>query len=245
MTTRLLLLRCKKLLYCATHPWCWQPLRHGVAPSMDQATMLRALDFDLLLDAGANKGQFTLMTTHVHPTVPVHAYEPHPGEAKTFRVIHRRNPKVVLHELALGESEGSADLIISKRTDSSSLLPAAKTLSELFSGTEPSGETCAVRVSQLDAFALHWQSARKALLKIDVQGYELQVLQGARQALKHCAYVYVESSDIVLYEGQALFDEVKGFLEGEGFQLKSRSHEDIIDGRLIQADYLFERSLHD
>jgi FkbM family methyltransferase len=243
MTTRLLLLRWKKLLYCATHPWCWQPLRHGVAPSMDQAEMLRGLDFDLLLDVGANKGQFTLMTTHVHPTVSVHAYEPHPGEAKTFRAIHGRNAEVILHEIALGEQEGTAELIISKRTDSSSLLPAAQTLSDLFSGTEASGETCTVRVAPLDAFPLHWQNASKGLLKIDVQGYELQVLKGARQALKHCAYVYVESSDIVLYEGQALFEEVKTFLEGEGFELKSRSHEDIIGGRLIQADYLFERRL--
>jgi FkbM family methyltransferase len=209
---------------------------------MDQAVMLRGLNFDLLLDAGANKGQFTLMTTHVQPAVPVHAYEPHPGEAKTFRAIHGRNAKVVLHEMALGEEEGAANLIISKRTDSSSLLPAAKTLSDLFSGTEPSGDTCTVRVAPLDAFPLHWQSASRALLKIDVQGYELQVLKGARAALKHCAYVYVESSDIVLYEGQALFDEVKALLEGEGFRLKSRSHEDIVDGKLIQADYLFERS---
>jgi len=96
-------------------------------------------------------------------------------------------------------------------------------------------------VAPLDAFPLHWQNAKRALLKIDVQGYELQVLKGARQALKHCAYVYVESSDIVLYEGQALFDEVKAFLEGEDFKLKSRSHEDIVDGNLIQADYLFSK----
>ena len=207
--------------------------------------MLRELDFDLLLDAGANKGQFTLMATHVRPKAGVHAYEPHPGEANTFRAIHGKNPKVTLHEMALGEAESNAKLIISKRTDSSSLLPAAKTLSELFSETEPSGNTCTVRVAPLDAFPLHWQNASKALLKIDVQGYELSVLRGARQALKHCAYVYVESSNIVLYKGQALFDEVKAFLESEGFQLKSRSHEDIIDGKLIQADYLFERSLHD
>jgi FkbM family methyltransferase len=241
VTTRLLLLRWKKLIYCATHPWCWQPLRHGVAPSIDQAAMLRDLDFDLLLDAGANRGQFTLMATRVHRAVPVHAYEPHPGEAKTFRAIHGSNPKVVLHELALGEKEGNAELIISKQTDSSSLLPAAKALGALFAGTEPSGENCMVCVAPLDAFPLHWRNASKALLKVDVQGYELQVLKGARQALKHCAYVYVESSDVVLYEGQALFDEVKAFLEGEGFQLKSRSHEDIIDGKLIQADYLFAR----
>jgi FkbM family methyltransferase len=241
VTTRLLLLRWKKLIYCASHPWCWQPLRHGVAPSIDQAAMLRDLDFDLLLDAGANKGQFTLMATRVRRGVPVHAYEPHPGETKTFRAVHGRNGKVVLHELALGEREGNAELIISKQTDSSSLLPAAQTLSDLFSGTEASGETCTVRVAPLDAFPLHWQNASKALLKIDVQGYELQVLKGARQALKHCTYVYVESSDIVLYEGQALFDEVKAFLEREGFKLKSRSHEDIVDGKLIQADYLFGR----
>ena len=204
--------------------------------------MLRSLDFDLLLDAGANKGQFTLIATHVRPGVPVHAYEPHPGEAKTFRAIHGGNTNVVLHEIALGEEDGAADLIISKRTDSSSLLPPAQKLSELFQGTEASGETCTVRVAPLDGFPLHWQNAQRALLKIDVQGFELSVLKGARNVLEHCAYVYVESSDVVLYEGQALFDEVKPFLEEQGFRLKSRSHEDIIVGKLIQADYLFERA---
>lgn len=241
MTTRLLLLRWKKLAYCSTHPWCWRPLSLGVAPSVDQAAMLRRLDFDVLLDAGANKGQFTLMAAHVRPDAGVHAYEPHPGEAKTFQAIHGRNPNVVLHELALGEGEGTADLIISKRTDSSSLLPAAGALSDLFAGTEPSGERCEVRVAPLDAFPRHWQSAKRALLKIDVQGFELSVLKGARKALQHCAYVYVESSDVVLYEGQALFVEIKAFLEAEGFRLVSRNHEDIINGKLIQADYLFER----
>jgi hypothetical protein len=47
---------------------------------------------------------------------------------------------------------------------------------------------------------------------------------------------------VELYQGQALFDEVSAFLEGNGFRKTRRLNEDIIDGKLIQADYLFERT---
>ena len=113
-------------------------------------------------------------------------------------------------------------------------------LPKLFKNTEHHA-TERVRVARLDSFPEHWQHAQRAFLKIDVQGLELQVLQGAPEALKHCAYVYVECSHVELYRGQALFDDVKTFLEERGFHVTKRLNEDVIAGKLIQADYLFER----
>ena len=82
----------------------------------------------------------------------------------------------------------------------------------------------------------------RGLLKIDVQGYELEVLRGAVQALKHCAYVYVECSEVPLYDGQALRPAVHEFLEKQSFVYRSRHNETCdSDGKVIQADYLFER----
>jgi FkbM family methyltransferase len=241
MTTRLLLLRWKKLFYCATHPWCWQPLRCGVAPAINQAPILRKLDYDLLLDIGAHQGQFSLIALHTRPGVPIVAYEPQSGAADTFRKVIPEVGTVTLHQLALGDSEGHAEINISRRTDSSSLLPTSAELPKLFKDTEHHARE-RVRVARLDNFPEHWQEARRAFLKIDVQGLELQVLRGAKEALKHCAYVYVECSHVELYQGQALFDEVNAFLGQNGFCKTKRLNEDIIDGRLIQADYLFERT---
>jgi FkbM family methyltransferase len=241
MTKRLLLLRWKKLFFCATHPWCWQPLRHGVAPSMDQAVILRGLDFDLLLDAGANKGQFTLISRHVKPQVPVQAFEPHPGEAETFRKVHGKCRTVTLHQVALGEREETLPLLVCNRADSSSFLTPSDVLPKIISGTEPSGVTVSVPVVPLDVMPAAWRDAARALLKIDVQGFELNVLKGAAEALGHCGYVYVECSEVPLYEGQALREDVARFLRGHGFRQVGRYHEDKYQGVLVQADYLFAR----
>jgi FkbM family methyltransferase len=241
MTTRLALLRWQKLFYCLTQPWCWRPLRHGVAPAINQRNVLRSCDHDLLLDVGAHQGQFSLIALHTKPSVPIVAYEPQSGAADTFRKVIAEAGHVTLHQLALGDSESHAEINISRRTDSSSLLPTSAELPKLFKDTEHYSKE-RVSVARLDSFPEHWQEARRAFLKIDVQGLELQVLRGAKEALKHCAYVYVECSHVELYQGQALFDEVNAFLEKNGFRTTKRLNEDIIDGRLIQADYLFERT---
>jgi hypothetical protein len=93
----------------------------------------------------------------------------------------------------------------------------------------------------LDEFQEVWYSARNALLKLDVQGFELSVLKGARSALKHCAFVYAECSEVALYSGQPLFHEVEAFLASEGFKPVKRSNEQWVRSKLIQADHLFER----
>ena len=240
MSKRLVLLRWKKLFYCATHPWCWHTLRHGVAPAINQTSVIRNSDYDLLLDVGAHQGQFSVMAHYIRPRVAIMAYEPQSAAADIFRAVLNRATNVTLHQIALGDADAEVEMNISRRSDSSSLLPTSEELPKLFKNTEHHA-TERVRVARLDSFPEHWQHAQRAFLKIDVQGLELQVLQGAPEALKHCAYVYVECSHVELYRGQALFDDVKTFLEERGFHVTKRLNEDVIAGKLIQADYLFER----
>ena len=81
-----------------------------------------------------------------------------------------------------------------------------------------------------------------ALLKLDVQGYELSALQGCGALLDRFRYVYVEASFIELYVGQALASEVVSFLLSRGFRLMcvaNLSHGKSI--RPIQADFLFAK----
>jgi FkbM family methyltransferase len=237
---RLKLLKAQKALYGLTHPWCWRALARGVAPAINQAEVLRSTGHDLLLDVGAHKGQFTLMGRRANPAVRVHAYEPQSAQARIFHSLHGRDPMVTLHQTALGDAAGSSELHISRRTDSSSFLPASNLLTELFEDTQHEGSE-RVSVARLDDFPEHWGDARKALLKIDVQGFELNVLRGAEEALRHCGHVYAECSHVVLYEGQALFEEIEAFLAARGFRQQVRRNEDLNDGAIIQADYLFSR----
>lgn len=239
---RLFQLRAAKLSFALSRPRCWRALRHGVAPSVEHRSTLATLDPDLLLDVGANRGQFSLWARTLRPGLRIHAYEPLPAEAVIYRKVMGHQPGVELHELALGATPGKAELHVSRRADSSSLLPIGRMQTELFPSTEEVG-TVTVQVATLDSLREHWISARRALLKLDVQGFELSVLQGAKQALQHCRWVYAECSHVPLYGGQALYPEVEQFLAGEGFRpVRQANEQHDRAGQLIQADYLFERS---
>lgn len=212
-----------------------------MAPSIEQLSVLGFLNYDALLDVGANRGQFSLISKFLFPTVPIQAYEPFPPEALKFKKALAPWTDVGLHPVALGSKHDEEEFHVSKSSDSSSILPIGALQKRLFPSTSEVS-TCRVPVAPLDSFPEHWNSAYRALLKIDVQGYELEVLRGAVQALKHCAYVYVECSEVPLYDGQALRPAVQEFLEQHGFAHRSH-HNETRDsqGMLIQADYLFER----
>jgi len=236
------MLRLQKLFYCLRRPWCWKPLLSGVAPSIEHSSAVKNLFFDVLLDVGANRGQFSLLSKIWFSTIPIRAYEPFLPEAATFKKALSGFTDIALYQVALGSKSETVDFHISKNADSSSVLPIGKLQKQLFPATVEAFR-CRVPVEPLDSFPDHWKSASRAFLKIDVQGYELEVLRGALKALRHCAYVFVECSEVSLYEGQALRPEVQSFLEKQGFLLRSR-HNETYDkkGNLIQADYLFDRA---
>ncbi|MHB8311541.1 MAG: FkbM family methyltransferase [Metallibacterium sp.] len=80
------------------------------------------------------------------------------------------------------------------------------------------------------------------MLKLDVQGYELQALRGCETLLEAFAWVYCECSFVELYAGQALADAVIAWLRARGFGLLGAYNmANDRDGRVVQADFLFGR----
>lgn len=234
-------LKLKKAAFSLTHPRCWNALRFGVAPAIEHRPVLVGLDCDLIIDVGANRGQFSLISRLVKPDVPILAFEPIPTEAEVYRRATSGFANILLHQTALGENGGEAEIHLSRSADSSSLLPIGETQRKLFRDTDEIG-TLKIPVKRLDDFQSEWEKYSRILLKIDVQGFELSVLKGAVEVLKNCAYVYAECSETELYVGQALYRDVADFLEQRGFRSQSRHNETVVDGKLVQADYLFVRS---
>jgi FkbM family methyltransferase len=233
-------MKLRKVWFSARHPRCWKPLMRGVAPTLEHLDVIRGIACDRLIDVGANRGQFSLLFRVLHPTTPIDAFEPLPGEAAVYRAVFSGDARTVLHPCALGETAGTATLHVSRKADSSSLLPIGELQSSLFPDTDEVGVQT-VPVSTLDAEEAVWSSSREALLKLDVQGFEMSVLKGARRALRHCRHVYAECSTLALYQGQALYPEVEAFLRAEGFAVRQRVNDQMSEGGLVQADYLFTR----
>lgn len=215
--------------------------RHRVTAGVEHARVLSGLDCHTVVDIGANRGQFALVARRCLPHARVISFEPLPAAAVKFRAVFAGDDRVTLHEVAIGPAPGDATIHVSKRDDSSSLLPITATQVALFPGTEETS-TAVVRVAPLREFIPAADIQTPALLKLDVQGYELEALRGCEDMLGQFACVYAECSFVELYAGQAKADEVIAWLRERGFRLRGVHNMDYDrDGRAIQADFLFAR----
>ena len=137
----------------------------------------------------------------------------------------------------MGSSESKKSFFVTKNDDSSSLLYPNKCMS-YFSGTH-CVETIDVDIKPGIIYLTNKSDMRNSLLKIDVQGYELDVLKGFRNKLSYFNYILIEISHIEMYEHQPLFDKVDKYIKSKNFTLFSVNNEIFKNGKIIQADYLY------
>jgi FkbM family methyltransferase len=217
-------------------------LRHGVPAAIEHETLLRALPIRTLLDVGANNGQFSLVASVSRPNLVIHAFEPLAESADKFERLFASSPDVVLHRVAAGDVDGEADIHISNRPDSSSLLPISALQSCSFVGTEEvSVRTIPVR--KLDSILSGTDLPMPLMVKLDVQGYELAALKGMSRLLDRATYIYAELSFVPLYEGQPLASEVISWLSEHGFEFSDvQTIGRLPSGVGAQADVLFSRT---
>jgi FkbM family methyltransferase len=192
-----------------------------------------------VVDVGANRGQFALVARRCFPEAHIICFEPLAAPAQRFRRVFATQNNIRLHQCALGAENGSAEIHVSAQDDSSSLLP----ITELQSTTFPGTEECRreeVEVRRLDSVVEPGEIVGPALLKLDVQGYELQALKGCGDLLRCFRYVFAECSFLEFYQGQALGDEVSSFLRVQGFRLAIEHNLNCdSSGKPITGDFLF------
>jgi len=172
---------------------------------------------DLVLDVGANIGQYAHELRGLGYRSRIESFEP---MTKAFsvlqkRAMHDRNWKV--HPFAIGDVETSRDLSISANGPSSSFLPlsqdAKKAAIDL---TYVSKES--VEVKRLDSLLPELrQDARSIFLKVDTQGFEKNVIDGAGKLLHSFTGIQVELSLTRQYEGELLASQFLELMEAHGF----------------------------
>ena len=217
-------------------------LRHGVAATIEHAGALAGRTFASVVDVGANRGQFTLFAAGLYPQARIFAFEPLPEAYRVLARIAAGHDRTQTFRAAIGPRPATAHMHVMHPDHSSSLLAPTGRQTELFPQTRPAG-IVPVETAPLHAFVGPGDLRAPALLKLDVQGFELAALEGCASMLDRFAAVYVEGSFVPLYADQPLADEILAHLRESGFRLvgvHNLVHDR--DGRAVQADFLCERA---
>jgi FkbM family methyltransferase len=201
------------------------------------------LDIDLLIDVGANAGQFaTLVRDHGYQGA-ILSFEPSSAAHRELVKAAAADPLwTVADRMALGATSGEVEINIAANSFSSSILPM---LDSHLSAAPQSQyiQREQVPMHRLDDVLPDASNSSKIFLKLDVQGFEPQVLSGAAHTLSRASAVQLEMSLLPLYEGELLLSQMCSTMSAKGFDLwdLEPSFRDPDTGRLLQVDGIFTK----
>jgi FkbM family methyltransferase len=197
-----------------------------------------------ILDVGAHRGEFLRLAAAAFPDARIHCFEPVAASfAELTTTAAEIGPHVQCHQIALGTQAGEVEINVNSFTAASSIFQIGAIQTGAFPKTRNVSGVERVRSESLDSWAANRSLDEPILLKLDVQGAELEVLRGATRLLRADVHVLAEISFDDLYVGAPLGSVVMSFLEEHGFRLANFLDEirDPADGRLLQADAFFMR----
>jgi FkbM family methyltransferase len=197
---------------------------------------------NVVLDIGANEGQFAEDLRASGYSGRIISFEPLAAAHKLLTKKAAADPNWTIAErTALGSETGSLEMHIAGNSMSSSLLPMLPAHSD----AAPESKYIAVEKVPVNRLDNLWNASEtdRILLKIDVQGYEKQVLDGAQQVLRNSGAVMIEMSFVALYDGQILAQELWHYLSEQGFEAWSLEpgFRHPVTARVLQCDGTFIR----
>lgn len=206
--------------------------------------MLTQHKIDLVLDVGANTGQFAKSLRDAGYTRRLVSFEPlSTAHAQLLQASRNDAYWEIAPRTAIGDHEGEIEMHIAGNSVSSSVLGMLDSHASAAPGSSYVG-TERAPLSRLDTMALDYiKPGMTPFLKIDTQGYEDRVLDGASELLTKTRGLQLELSFVPLYEGQKLFDELAERLRKLGFTIWAirPGFCDPHSGRMLQVDATFFR----
>lgn len=194
----------------------------------------------VVLDIGANTGQFALKINEIIPNCTIHSFEPIKSCFEEL-VTNTRRLKIIPYNYGIGDGNYVTQINISTHAPSSSLLE----MEDLHKNTFLNNEFFQVEdiiIKTLDSVATDIDLDGKSfLVKIDVQGFEDRVLRGGLATVKAARVVIIEMSYQPLYKGQLLFNEIHEILHQMGFSYYGNLYQtkNPVDGSVIYSDSIY------
>jgi FkbM family methyltransferase len=208
------------------------------------ARQLSANQIDVVFDVGANTGQFAETLRDAGFRGRIVSFEPSTAAHSMLSKRARRDANwIIAPRMALGDHDGTTTLNLAGNSASSSVLPMLSSHVRAAPESRYIGsETVDLRT--LDSIGTELATdTERIFLKLDVQGFEYNVLQGAEQFLRRVTGIQLELSLVPLYDGERLFHPMLHDLEERGYEMWSviPGFVDPDTSRLLQLDVIFFR----
>jgi len=179
-----------------------------------RAKFLNSRQIDLVIDVGANKGQYAKEIRKAGYKGRIISFEPVTETFNQINAASRNDDLWDVRKMGVGAAKGSATINISRNSVYSSFLDQTD-MASAFSKKSAVVLTETVPVVALDD--LDFGSAQSIFLKIDTQGYEKEVLAGAQKLLSKCRGLQLELPVEHLYAGVWSFTEAVMYMDQAGF----------------------------
>jgi FkbM family methyltransferase len=212
-------------------------------PPRDLGSFLANQGIDLVLDVGASTGNYAWTIRASGYRRRICSFEPLRGAFAKLEELAADDPDWSCLRLALGAAPGSAEINVAGNSDSSSLLE----MGERHLRSDPASAYVGTETIELSTVDEVWdrvvRDSESVFLKLDVQGFELEALRGAKRSLPRLTGLQAELSLVPLYEGAPEWTELVGYVQERGFH-PTRLEPAFVDpetGEVLQVDAVFTR----
>jgi FkbM family methyltransferase len=211
-------------------------------PELDRRIkLLREYSIDTVIDVGANIGQYGSELRNIGFKGQIISFEPTSEAFSKLKKIALKDNLWNVYNFSLGERDGNSTINISKNSVSSSILNDLPQLTvSAPEATFLTKET--IIIKKLDTLFNNLNLKGKNIyLKIDTQGYEKMVLEGAKESLPYIKGLQIEMALIPSYDGSLTFDQMSEYLKSLNFKLTTieSGHYDKKTGKLLEVDGVF------
>jgi FkbM family methyltransferase len=204
--------------------------------------LLDSLNVSCVLDIGANEGQYAKNIRIGGYKNRIISFEPVKEPFTKLKKLAVNDGLWEIHNIALGDSDGQSEINISGNSVSSSILGIKSSHTDAAPESKYIG-TQKIEIRTLDSLYDELKiTGQNIYMKVDTQGFEKNVLVGAKQSLKYIKAIQLEMSVQPLYDGEDLYFQLSDFLYLEGFRLiKIVRGLTKSNGELLQFDGVFMR----
>lgn len=206
-----------------------------------QGEFLLSRSVNLVLDVGANRGQYAQEIRKQGYKGRIHSFEPVSEMFRKLADLASKDAAWEVSHTAIGSAPGVVDINVTQNSVYSSIRRQSTMIAD-FSKKSAIVRTERVAVKPLDHLAL--SATDIVFLKIDTQGFEQEVLKGASNVLTQCVGVQLELPVEHLYDGVWSFSEAIHYMDELGFvpaqfRMVNPIHDDPVSG--IEFDCIFRR----